>query len=164
MNSIQDQTVVTVQYNLREGGPEGDVVETVDSKDPFSFLYGGGRMLPAFEENLAGKAEGEEFAFTLELEQAYGKHSDDQILEVPIDIFKNSPEEQKEILRVGYYLTLTDQDGRSHIGKVLDVGGESVRMDFNHAMAGKTLHFTGKVLNVREATGDEKVAGQPLED
>jgi FKBP-type peptidyl-prolyl cis-trans isomerase SlyD len=40
-------------------------------------------------------------------------------------------------------------------GKVIAVTNESVRMDFNHPMAGKTLHFAGQIIDVRLATTDE---------
>lgn len=163
MDTIQDQAVVSVTYTLREDGPEGAVVEQVEETKPFTFLYGGGYMLKSFEENLGGKEEGDSFAFTLKPEEAYGEHQDTQILDVPMDIFKNSPEEKEKMLQKGMFLTLTDQNGQSHIGQVLEVSEEAVKMDFNHAMAGKTLHFTGEVLNIREATPQEQKAGRPLE-
>jgi hypothetical protein len=40
-------------------------------------------------------------------------------------------------------------------GVVLEVNEDSVKMDLNHQMAGKTLRFTGEILTVREATEKE---------
>ena len=163
MDSIQDQAVVSVTYTLREDGPDGAVVEQVEQNKPFTFLFGAGYMLKSFEENLNGKAEGDDFSFTLSPEEAYGIHKESQVLDVPVDIFKNSPEEQEKMLQKGMFLTLKDQSGRSHVGQVLELGDEAVTMDFNHAMAGKTLHFSGEVVNVREATSEEQDAGRPME-
>ena len=44
-------------------------------------------------------------------------------------------------------------------GVVLEVTPETVKMDLNHPMAGKTLHFTGEVVSVREATEQELTEG-----
>jgi FKBP-type peptidyl-prolyl cis-trans isomerase SlyD len=41
------------------------------------------------------------------------------------------------------------------LGKVLSVGPNEVEMDFNHPLAGYELHFTGEVLDVREASKEE---------
>lgn len=159
---IRENTVVTVTYVLRENGPQGPGVEEVDRQYPFQFLFGRGRLLPAFEAHLEGCRPGDTFTFTLPPEEAYGQPRQDEIVDVPVEIFNNSPDELYELIRVGYYLTLTDQSGQQRNGKVLAVGGETVQMDFNHAMAGKTLHFEGNVLAVREASPDEIRLGQAL--
>jgi len=38
---------------------------------------------------------------------------------------------------------------------VVDIGPESVKMDFNHPLAGMVMHFDGKVAEVRDATQEE---------
>ena len=43
---------------------------------------------------------------------------------------------------------------------VVDVTGDKVRIDGNHPLAGKTLHFDVEVVDVREATEDEKQNGR----
>ena len=40
-------------------------------------------------------------------------------------------------------------------GEVIEIGDETVKMDFNHPLAGEALNFTGSVLAVREATAEE---------
>jgi FKBP-type peptidyl-prolyl cis-trans isomerase SlyD len=62
-------------------------------------------------------------------------------------------------LFAGNFLTLVDQDGNPMRGKVVEAGEEVVIMDFNHPLAGKGLHFTGEVLNVREASEEELAHG-----
>ncbi len=163
MMTIQDNTVVTVTYVLREKGPHGPSVEVVDRQYPFRFLFGQGKLLPAFEAQLEGKTPGDTFNFTLTPEEGYGPYLENEIVDVPMEIFNNSSDELKELIRIGYYLTLTDSKGQQRNGKVLAVGGETVRMDFNHAMAGKTLHFEGTVLEVREARQEEVNLGQPIQ-
>ena len=47
-------------------------------------------------------------------------------------------------------------------GVVLEVTENTVKMDLNSEMAGKTLHFTGEIISVREATEKELAEGCPL--
>ena len=61
----------------------------------------------------------------------------------------------KDILVPGNTVPLTTKGGQTMVGKVVEVNDETVTMDFNHPMAGKTLHFTGKVIEVREPTFEE---------
>lgn len=159
---IADNCVVAVAYTLREDGPAGPVHEEVDRAHPLQFLFGTEKLLPAFERVLRGKQLGDGFSFTLPPTQAYGHRQEKEVIDVPVEIFNNDAAELKELLHVGYFLTLTDQSGRQRNGKVLAIGGETVTIDFNHAMAGKTLHFDGVVLAVREATAEEIAQGQPL--
>lgn len=162
MEKVEEQKVVTVSYKLKEGSDDGKVLEEVDQEQPFRFLFGAGRLLPAFESNLEGLKEGEEFAFDLAPEEAYGEYNEEQILEVPLQLFENADAPQEELLSIGNLLSLRDQQGREHVGKVLSVGEEAVEMDFNHTMAGKHLHFEGEVLDVRDASNEELTEKQAL--
>ena len=58
-------------------------------------------------------------------------------------------EQAEEILKLGASLT------PEKLHEILEVNAEFVKMDFNHPLAGKDLHFEGDILEVREATADE---------
>lgn len=160
---IRDNFSVAITYTLRESGPEGNILEIVDRQYPLRFLFGSSRLLPAFEAQLHGKKLGDSFAFTLSPAEAYGPYQSTEVIEVPIEVFNNTAEELREYVHVGYYLTLTSADGQQRNGKILAVGGESVQMDFNHAMAGKTLYFEGRIIEARQATAAEIALGQPID-
>lgn len=162
MEQIEDQKVVKLTYTLKEENANGTVLEEVDQQAPFKFLYGAGRLLPAFESNLEGLKPGEEFSFQLPPEEAYGEHSEEQVLDIPIELFDNADAPKEELLSIGNYLSLRDKNGQEHVGKVESVGGEAVTMDFNHAMAGKSLHFEGEILDIRDASSDEIAQKQAL--
>jgi len=161
---IQDKSVVTLSYVVQENDEKGAIIETMDVNYPFKFMFGTGELLPAFEEHLSGLKEGESFTFTLPAEKAYGPVLDENIINVPISVFKVGGVLQEELLEKGKFVSLTDDQGHTHNGKVLDWNEEQATVDFNHAMAGKTLYFRGVILNVREANAEEQARNNYVED
>jgi FKBP-type peptidyl-prolyl cis-trans isomerase SlyD len=77
------------------------------------------------------------------------------MLDLDIKIFEHEGKIDSELLTIGNLIPMRDNQGNVLQGKVVSVNTDSVKMDFNHPMAGKNLHFTGKILKVREATADE---------
>lgn len=60
-----------------------------------------------------------------------------------------------EIIKVGNLVPMVDGEGNHLQGKVEQITDKFVKMDFNHPLAGKDLHFVGTVGTIREATSDE---------
>jgi len=154
---IEEHNVVTIAYELREGGPDGELMERMDVNWPFKFLFGTGKLLPAFEENLRGLSEDDSFEFILQPEQAYGKVEQGNIIDIPVSAFDSAGQLPANSIVAGNYVSLVDDQGKSHQGKILSHTDTQVKVDFNHAMAGKQLHFKGVVLDVRKATVDELI-------
>lgn len=149
--------VITMTYELRNGGAQGKSLEQMDARYPFVFLFGSTKLLPAFEENLRGLQEGDSFEFVLEPDEAYGPRLLENVMEVPRTAFTEG------MLIEDNYVTLTeDNTGEKFNGKILSWNEQSVRVDFNHAMAGRTLHFKGSILKIRSATVDELIKGNPI--
>ncbi|MGB3180456.1 MAG: FKBP-type peptidyl-prolyl cis-trans isomerase [Cyclobacteriaceae bacterium] len=153
--TIGEGKVVTLRYILRENDEHGQVLEVMDNYYPFEFLFGTGALLPAFEEELKGLSERDYFTFTLTPEQAYGQSSPENIIDVPMSAFLVDGRVPEGMLLQGQALTVTDDQGQPHTGRVVTWTNEAVTMDFNHIMTGKTLHFAGQVLRIREATPEE---------
>lgn len=151
---VDEQCIVTIAYELREDDAKGELVEIMDANWPFKFYFGSGKLLPAFEDHLHGLQEGDTFRFTLAPEQAYGYARNSEIIDLSMDLFEQSPETP---LEKGKYITVTDDQGGQHNGQILSWTNTTVKVDFNHAMAGKTLHFSGVILHVRSATVDELI-------
>lgn len=161
---IEEHHVITLAYELREDGPKGALLERMDAGHPFRFLFGTGSLLPAFEDRLHGLQEGDRFAFVLKPEQAYGPKQNSQIVNVPRKVFRIDGEEPVNMIIKGNFVSVTDDQGEQHHGQILHFDDQLVCVDFNHAMAGKTLHFDGVVLDVRMATVDELIRRHYLED
>ncbi len=60
-----------------------------------------------------------------------------------------------DMVKVGAQLMMQTSDGRPIMGLVREIGDKHVKMDFNHDMAGKHLHFSGEILDVRESTDED---------
>ena len=116
-------------------------------------------LLPRFEEEVEGKEVGEGFEFTLSPEEGYGLYSSDYFFELPLSSFAVDGQVREDLLVVGRVIPMMSDDGNVLQGTVKEVKDDVVVMDFNHPMAGKTLHFTGTVVSVREATEEELTHG-----
>ena len=152
--SVDEQSIITIAYELRENNEFGPLLERMDHKYPFKFYFGNGKLLPAFEKKLFGLAEGDSFAFILTPEEAYGPIEAGNIIDLPHSAFTQIG---PNALVEGNYVSLTDDEGMTHNGKILGWNDERVKVDFNHAFAGKHLHFSGVILNIRPATLEELI-------
>ncbi len=163
--TIDDSAIVTMTYEVRDGGPSGSLLERMDVNYPFKFMFGTGRMLPAWERRIFGLKSGMGFSFQLSPEDAYGQRDEAHILKAPIHIFYNEREQiEPGLLEKGQYITLTDSAGKDVNAKVLEWDDKEVTLDANHALAGKSLFFSGAILNVRAPSVDELVRKQYIEE
>jgi FKBP-type peptidyl-prolyl cis-trans isomerase SlyD len=119
-------------------------------------------MLEKFEANLMGLSVGESFDFKLETAEAYGEASEQAVIDLPKNIFEVNGEFDAEMISEGNVVPMQDSSGRRMNGIVLEVTDSTVKMDFNHPLAGDDLYFKGEVIEVREATEEEmKEAYEP---
>jgi FKBP-type peptidyl-prolyl cis-trans isomerase SlyD len=153
--AIVKNQVVVLHYKLQEEDANGELVESTFDKDPLQFIFGIGQMIPAFEENLEPKEVGDEFAFTIEAENGYGLYDEQALAEIPMSEFEVDGKIEPESIELGRSLALRDSEGNSYQGVIIETSEDSVKVDFNHPMAGIDLHFTVKIESIREATESE---------
>jgi FKBP-type peptidyl-prolyl cis-trans isomerase SlyD len=156
---IKKNKVVSLVYELRVDGKEGEIVEKLNDTNPLTFLYGTGNLLPKFEANINGLKVGESFDFSLKCEDAYGIASDEAIVDVPKDVFIVDGKFDSEMVKEGNAIPMMDGEGNRINGIVLNVSDSSVKMDFNHPLADEDLFFAGQVVAIREATEEELTHG-----
>jgi FKBP-type peptidyl-prolyl cis-trans isomerase SlyD len=152
---ITKNTVVSLSYILKRDNANGEIIEETKAGDPLVFLYGNGQMLPKFEDNLSTLKIGDDFEFILSSEDAYGEMDQDAIIDLDKNIFMVDGKIDDELLAIGNVIPMRDDQGHMLQGTVVSIGNETVRMDFNHPMAGNVLHFKGKIIDVRTATAEE---------
>lgn len=157
MSAVDRNMFVACSYELYAGkGEEKELVEKTQDNLPLEFICGMGMMLPAFEQNLTGLKVGDKFDFTLSAENAYGTFIEEAVLDLPKEIFENEDGvfDSTNVV-VGNVLPMNDAEGHILRGTVLEIGKETVKMDFNHPLADQELHFIGEILEVREATAED---------
>ncbi len=152
---IGKETVVGVHYELRLNDENGALQEKTQEGNPLVFLFGVGQLLPDFENNLENKKVGDKVAFPVPADRAYGVYDPNAVIDLPIAQFMRDGVLQEDLLQVGRVIQLRDNQNRPVQAKIMLVGKESVKMDLNHPMAGKDLHFTVTVDSVRASTKEE---------
>ena len=111
------------------------------------------------EAAIVGKEPGEKVSFTLAPADGYGEIVDDAIVDLPKTIFMVDGKLAEDILFVGSQIPMANAQGQRMLGVVKEIGDDTVKMDFNHPMAGKTLNFDVEVISVRDVT-PEDLAGK----
>ncbi len=149
---VEKNKVISLSYTLTV---DGDTIETVPADKPMNFIAGTGYLLPKFESNIEGMQPGDAFEFTLAAADAYGETMPEAIVELPKNIFEVNGKIEDGLLEIGAVLPMSDSDGNRMNGHIDEVRDTTVIMNFNHPLAGETLHFKGTVVAVREATDSE---------
>ncbi len=161
---IEKNKVVAVSYELKLAEKSEEVIDLAYEDSPLEFLFGSGMMLQKFEENLSDLSKDDTFDFKLTSEEGYGTRNEDYISDVPKNIFEQDGKIQDDLLTVGNVIPMQDENGGHFNGQVVSVEDNMVKLDFNHPLAGEDLYFTGKIVNIREATEQELEHGHVHSD
>lgn len=151
--TVSANKVVTISYVLRSD--EGDLIDTSESGRPLVYLHGARNIVPGLEEQLEGAAVGASIEAIVPPEKAYGPRQGEP-REIARDLFPTDAE-----LRAGMHVLAHDEEGREFPFFIIDVTDQTVTIDPNHPLAGQTLHFEAKVIELRDATAEEIDHGHP---
>ena len=149
---VENGKTVFVDYKLTV---DGQIADQSQPGQPLQFICGMGMLLPKFEAAVMDKEPGESVSFTLEAKDGYGEIIPEAIVELPKTVFMMDGKIAEDILFVGSQIPMATADGQPMMGVVKEVKEESVMMDFNHPMAGKTLNFDVTVVDVRETSPED---------
>ena len=153
---IAQNAVVEFCYDLEV---DGQIVDKTTKERPLDYIHGTGGLLPKLEAHVEGMEPGDKFDVTLSPADGYGEVNRDLVIDLPKSAFEVNGEVREDLLVPGNTIPMMNSMGGVIPGIVLEVTEDSVKMDLNHQMAGKTLHFTGEILTVREATEKELTEG-----
>jgi len=140
---IADKKAVAIEFTLKDEA--GEVIETSVGSEPLWYLQGIGNIVPGLERALEGKDVGETVDVKLAPADAYGERDEKEVRKIPLRKFK-APR-----IQVGGRYPMQGDDGM-RVVTVQSVTGDYALVDGNHPLAGKTLHFICKVVDVRDAT------------
>ena len=134
-------SVVSFDYTLTDQG--GAVLDTSKGKQPMTYTQGKGQIIPGLESQLAGMKLNEEKKITVKPEDAYGLVNPQAFQEVPKE--KLPP----DALKVGTMLMAQGPGGQSIPVRVHEIKERTVIIDLNHPLAGKTLIFDVKIVDIK---------------
>jgi FKBP-type peptidyl-prolyl cis-trans isomerase SlyD len=149
--NIDNNSVVTLQFTLTDA--DGTEIHATTAKEPMMYLHGWGELIDGLERALHGKQAGDALEVTVEPDDGYGDIDPELIRLYQKDDFGDAD------VRVGMELQGKDDEGNFQLLRVIAIEGDEVKVDMNHALAGKTLTFAVQVEAVREATETEIAHG-----
>lgn len=144
--------VASIHYTLTDD--EGRVIDKSPESQPLSYLHGAGNIVPGLEKALVGKKTGDSLKVDVKPEEAYGVRNESLVQAVPREAFKDVGS-----VEPGMQFKAQTERGPLLV-TVVEVGDAQVKIDGNHPLAGRNLHFAVKVADVREASDEEKQLGQ----
>ncbi len=137
---IQKGSKVQIHYTLIV---DGEQVESSRGGDALTYVHGEGNIIPGLEEGLAGLSEGDKKDIRVAPEKAYGERDPNAVQEVPKTAFQ-----EPEKLDVGGTVSGRTGEGQAFQARVTEIGDETVTLDLNHPLAGKTLDFQIEVVGI----------------
>jgi len=149
----EENSVVGIEYELTEAGGS-EVLDSNKGGAPLEFIIGKGQLIPGLEKALVGMNAGDTADILVKAEEAYGLRDEEAVQELPRDQFEGIE------LEKGMSLYGQGQNGETIQVNVVDFDDNTVKVDFNHPLAGKDLMFNVKVISERDATEEEAQTGQ----
>jgi FKBP-type peptidyl-prolyl cis-trans isomerase SlyD len=141
--SIEKGSKVSIHYNLKI---DGKTVDSSDGRDPLTFVHGEGEIIPGLEDELVGMSVGDKKSVTVAPENGYGEHRDEGVQTVPRQAFQDA-----DSLSIGNIVAIQAPDGQAFQATITEIEGDSITLDLNHPLAGKTLNFDVEIVNVEDA-------------
>lgn len=150
MDSIQPNARVVLEYELRDDSGEVVDASTQEGGEPIVYVHGYGMIVPGLEAAIVGLKVGEEKEVVVAPEEGFGEHDEELVLEVDRTELPRPTE-----VKVGDEMVAESPEGEEAIMRVVEVKDETVVVDANHPLAGKTLRYKVKVREIREGSEAE---------
>lgn len=148
---IDRDSVVSFHYRLSDGA--GQPLEDSHGGAPLTYLHGHGNIIEGLEREMTGKAAGDSFSATIPPELAYGPRRDNATQRIQTKHVMTPGR-----LQPGMTITINTDRGHRQV-QVVKAGKFVVDVDTNHPLAGATLTFDVEIVEVREATAEERAHG-----
>ncbi|WP_105902162.1 FKBP-type peptidyl-prolyl cis-trans isomerase [Vibrio gangliei] len=141
MSVITENSAVTLHFTIKlKDGSVADSTHNIGK--PAKFSMGDGSLSPNFEQCLVGLQAGESKAIELEAKDAFGMPNPDFIQYMDKSRFSGQE------LEIGTIMAFSGPDGSEIPGIISEISGESVKVDFNHPLAGQAVIFDVEILTV----------------
>jgi len=141
MTAIGPDSSVTLHFALRL--EDGTDVDSTFSRQPASLTIGDGNLPEPFERCLHGLVSGDRQSFTLTPEDAFGQPNPNNV-----QTFKRREFAPDMELEEGLVMSFADAARAEVPGVIKSFDDETVEVDFNHPLAGRTLTFEVAIIDV----------------
>lgn len=143
MSKVKSGDKIKVHYKgtLTEGG---EVFDSSEGRDPLEFEVGAGMVIPGFDNGVMDMAIGEKKTINIPMDQAYGPKNEQNVIDVDR---AQLPPEMKE-LEAGMMLQMMTPDGQPIPVTIVSFTDDKVKLDANHALAGKDLTFDLELVSI----------------
>ena len=138
---VEAGSMVGIEYTLTL--EDGTQVDTNVGGEVLRFEQGSGRIIPGLDKELPGMKVGEAKQVTVAPGEGYGEVNQAAFQEVPVS------ELPQDARKPGTALMARDAQGNTRRLRVHKIEGDTATLDFNHPLAGKTLIFDVKILEIR---------------
>ncbi len=146
-DEINMHSLVLMHYDISL--TDGSNIESSFDDEPVEITMGNGDITEGMELALFGLKEGDEQTLMLTPEQGFGLRDEDNIHDMPLSDFPDSlPPE------TGLSYSFESDDGEEIPGTVISVKNDTVKVDFNHPLAGLEIVFKVSILGVNNAHAD----------
>ena len=140
-----------LRYALRPRGGE-DLVSNFDDPEPEIVTLGDGTLAPALEQWLVDLAPGERHVFLLDPWQAFGESQPEMIQTLPRTDLPADME-----FTVDQLVEFAMPNGETVAGRILEIGDDAVKVDFNHPLADLAIEFEVEVERILPSPGERQV-------
>ncbi|MDP2110440.1 MAG: FKBP-type peptidyl-prolyl cis-trans isomerase [Thiobacillus sp.] len=124
-----------LRYALRPRGGD-DLVSNFDDPEPETVTLGDGTLAPMLEQWLIDIHPGERHVFLLDPWQAFGESQPDLIQTLPKS---DLPTDMK--FEIDQLFEFAMPNGETLAGRILEIGDDAVKIDFNHPLADLCIEF-----------------------
>jgi FKBP-type peptidyl-prolyl cis-trans isomerase 2 len=137
--TVSNGKMISLEYTVKL--QDGQVVDSNVGGNPLTYTQGANQIIRGVESAVEGMELGEAKQAVVPPTDGYGDSDPNAFAEVPKD---KLPQE----IKVGTQLHGKDSSGHEIRPVVSAIKDETVLLDFNHPLAGKTLYFDLKVVNI----------------
>ena len=140
--TVTEGKLVSLEYTLQLD--DKSVVESNVGAEPLTYTHGSRQLIPGLEKALEGLTVGDTKEVTVAPADGYGEQDPNALQEVQKQLIP------PDALKVGARLQGKTPNGRTVYPRVTEIKEDTVVLDFNHPLAGKTLHFAVKILDIKQ--------------